>query len=139
MAAVSLVGFAAGPASAAEHVIGCTKDYDNWQCEGSYHQVDNGPNYLWTSGWRGNLDGPSVSATFQPSGEILEVFDRFNNDHKAVAYLWIDGEKQKPYFSNDPNGKTWNLHFAEGLEVMLQVCTSKYDNAVCTKRVTRTT
>ncbi|MFD7532732.1 hypothetical protein ACFV8E_34880 [Streptomyces sp. NPDC059849] len=75
-----------------------------------------------------------VSATFYHSGEVLEVYDNFNNDHHTAAYLSVSGNGTARYFT----GKH-DLSFPEGLSMSLKVCTSMYDGAVCSGWIAGTT
>ncbi len=82
--------------------------------------------------------GEDILGQFIAYGEKISVFDRHDNDRKAIVKLWVGGSGPAVFYGNgDGTERVSNESYGEGQAVYLQVCTSDSANAVCSDRTHR--
>lgn len=81
-----------------------------------------------------HTSGSRVGARFDAKGEVLRVWDLFDNDRATMVKLWVGGSGPAIFYSHGWDETKYNLSYAEGQAVYLQVCTSSHPNAVCSSK-----
>lgn len=80
-------------------------------------------------------DHTLVAASFRALGEHLTIYDFYDNDRPTIVKLWVGGGGPAIFYHSD-RVTEFDLSYAEGQTVYLQVCTSDSPNAACTSKVT---
>jgi hypothetical protein len=67
-----------------------------------------------------------VRVNYEEDGDKIHVYDRFDNDRKTLAKVWVRGSGTARFYTG-----THNEDYTEGKDIKVMVCTSNSPNAKC--------
>lgn len=129
-AAVALVGLNGTATADSDAKYTWVTDYDYRQSDG-----DKGGRSISETVYSPGEGGYNHNqANFHALDEVLHIRDEFDNGHPTVAKLWVGGSGPAVYYAKGWGWSAYDLSYAEGQTVYLQVCTSDHPNAACTSK-----